>query len=258
MQSTGDQPVIQVDGLTKTYPMGDETVHALQGLSFKLRAGEYIAIMGTSGSGKSTLLNILGCLDTPTEGSYFLEGRDVAHMDDYQLSAVRRERFGFVFQSFNLIPQITVIENIEVPLFYQGWHERESAKRAQELAERVGLGHRLKHKPTELSGGQRQRVAIARALANDPALILADEPTGNLDSNTGREIMAILDHLAAQGRTIVLVTHERDIAEHAQRIIHLIDGDIASDEDLFDRWQARMDERARRGETDPLAKRGQE
>jgi putative ABC transport system ATP-binding protein len=258
MDTRGDQPVIRVEGLTKTYLMGDETVHALRGLSFSLQAGDYVAIMGTSGSGKSTLLNILGCLDTPSEGSYYLEGRDVAHMDDYQLSAVRRERFGFVFQSFNLIPQITVIENIEVPLFYQGWHERESAKRARDLAERVGLGHRLKHRPTELSGGQRQRVAIARALANDPALILADEPTGNLDSNTGREIMAILDHLAAQGRTIVLVTHEREIAEHAQRTIVLSDGDIASDEDQRERWQARMDERARRGETDPLAGGGAE
>ena len=253
MSDATANPVIQVESLTKTYRMGDETVHALRGLSFALAAGEYIAIMGTSGSGKSTLLNILGCLDTPTEGSYFLEGRDVARMDDRQLSAVRRERFGFVFQSFNLIPQITVIENIEVPLFYQGWHERESRERARDLATRVGLGHRLKHRPTELSGGQRQRVAIARALANDPALILADEPTGNLDSATGREIMAILDALAAQGRTIVLVTHERDVAEHAQRIIHLSDGDIASDEDLRGRWDARMAERARRGEADPLA-----
>lgn len=256
MDTSAEQPVIRVEGLTKTYPMGDETVYALRGLSFSLHTGEYIAIMGTSGSGKSTLLNILGCLDTPSEGSYYLEGRGVAHMNDYELSAVRRERFGFVFQSFNLIPQITVIENIEVPLFYQGWHERESEKRARELAERVGLGHRLKHRPAELSGGQRQRVAIARALANNPALILADEPTGNLDSNTGREIMVILDHLAAQGRTIVLVTHERGIAEHAQRIIHLIDGDISSDEDLRERWQTRMAERARRGEADPLANGG--
>jgi len=253
MNSPSPTPVIQVEDLTKTYVMGDETVYALRGLSFAMQAGEYMAIMGTSGSGKSTLLNILGCLDTPSEGRYLIEGQDVSHLDDYQLSALRREKFGFVFQSFNLIPQITVIENIEVPLFYQGWHERESAKRAHDLAKRVGLGNRVKHRPTELSGGQRQRVAIARALANDPALILADEPTGNLDSATGREIMAILDSLAAQGRTIILVTHERDVAEHAQRIIHLVDGDISSDEDLRDRWTARMAERARRGEPDPLA-----
>jgi len=253
MSSPAPTPVIQVEGLTKTYPMGDEIVHALRGVSFALQAGEYMAIMGTSGSGKSTLLNILGCLDTPSEGRYLIEGRDVSHMNDRQLSALRREKFGFVFQSFNLIPQITVIENIEVPLFYQGWHERASAKRAHDLAARVGLGHRLKHRPTELSGGQRQRVAIARALANDPALILADEPTGNLDSATGREIMAILDALAAQGRTIVLVTHERRIAEHAQRIIELVDGDIARDEDLRPQWQARMAERAQRGEADPLS-----
>ena len=246
-------PVIKVEGITKTYVMGDETVHALRGLSFSMQPGEYMAIMGTSGSGKSTLLNILGCLDTPTEGSYFLEGQDVARMDDDQLSAVRREKFGFVFQSFNLIPQITVIENIEVPLFYQGWHERRSAERARELAERVGLGDRIKHRPTELSGGQRQRVAIARALANDPALILADEPTGNLDTKTGREIMAILDALAAQGRTVILVTHEREVAEHAQRIINLSDGDIASDEDIRERWEARMAERAQRGEANPLS-----
>ncbi len=252
MSSPAATPVIQVENLAKNYRMGEETVHALRGVSFSLHAGDYMAIMGTSGSGKSTLLNILGCLDTPSSGRYLIEGQDASRLNDYQLSALRREKFGFVFQSFNLIPQITVIENIEVPLFYQGWHERESAARARDLAERVGLGNRIRHRPTELSGGQRQRVAIARALANNPALILADEPTGNLDSATGREIMAILDTLAAQGRTIVLVTHERDIAEHAQRIIHLVDGDIASDEDLGERWRGRMAERARSGEPDPL------
>jgi putative ABC transport system ATP-binding protein len=224
--------VIRLEGLTKDYPMGDSVVQALRGLSFGLARGEYLAIMGSSGSGKSTLLNVLGCLDSPTSGRYLVEGTDVARMTDNQLSALRCTRFGFVFQSFNLIPQITVLENIEVPLFYQGCHERESRRRAIELAERVGLSHRLRHRPPELSGGQRQRVAIARALANDPGVILADEPTGNLDSHTGEEIMQILDQLVAQGRTIVLVTHELSVAEHAHRVIHLTDGVIDRDERL--------------------------
>ncbi len=221
---------IRLENLTKEYPMGDSVVQALRGLSFSLLRGEYVAIMGSSGSGKSTLLNILGCLDTPSAGRYLFEGTNVAHMEDNELSALRREKFGFVFQSFHLIPQITVLENIEVPLFYQGWHERESRNRAAELAEKVGLGDRLAHKPTELSGGQRQRVAIARALANNPALILADEPTGNLDTRTGEDIMEILDALATQGRTIILITHETHIAEHAERVIHLKDGVIETDE----------------------------
>jgi putative ABC transport system ATP-binding protein len=224
--------VIRLDELTKDYPMGDSVVQALRGISFVLGRGEYLAIMGSSGSGKSTLLNVLGCLDSPTTGRYLVEGTDVARMTDDQLSALRRTRFGFIFQSFNLIPQITVLENIEVPLFYQGCHERESRRRATELAERVGLSHRLRHRPPELSGGQRQRVAIARALANDPGVILADEPTGNLDSRTGIEIMQILDELVIQGRTIVLVTHERSVAEHAHRVIHLTDGVIDRDECL--------------------------
>ncbi len=210
--------------------MGDTYVHALRGISFALEPGEYVAIMGQSGSGKSTLLNILGCLDLPSAGHYYVEGTNVAHLDDRELSRLRRERFGFVFQSFNLVSQLSVLENIEIPLFYQGWHQRASRKRAQELAERVGLQHRLRHRPTELSGGQRQRVAIARALANDPAVILADEPTGNLDSSTGEEIMSILDELAAQNRTIILVTHENEIAAHANRCIKLADGNIATDE----------------------------
>ncbi len=221
-----------MEDLTKDYPMGDDIVHALRGISFVLRRGEYLAIMGTSGSGKSTLLNVLGCLDSPTSGRYLVEGIDVARMTDAELSALRRTRFGFIFQSFNLIPQISVIENIEVPLFYQGWHERESRQRAIELAQRVGLGHRLKHRPPELSGGQRQRVAIARALANDPSVILADEPTGNLDSRTGTEIMEILNELAEQGRTIVLVTHERTVADHAHRVLHLSDGVVDREEHL--------------------------
>ena len=225
-----DQKVIRITDLKKNFQMGDTVVHALKGISFDLAHGEYMSIMGTSGSGKSTLLNILGCLDVPTSGQYILDGLPVAKMNDNQLSAVRRKKIGFIFQSFNLLAQLTVLENISVPLFYQGWTERDSRARSRELAEMVGLGHRLKHRPTELSGGQCQRVAIARALANEPALIFADEPTGNLDSATGREIMHILDGLAAQGRSIILVTHERDVAEHAPRIIHLIDGMIASDE----------------------------
>lgn len=210
--------------------MGDTVVHALKGLSFAMMPGDYMAIMGTSGSGKSTLLNILGCLDTPTEGEYYLEGKNVAHMNDHQLSDIRGRKFGFIFQSFNLIAQLTVLENIEVPLFYQGWTESASRKRSLELAKMVGLEHRTAHRPNELSGGQRQRVAIARALANDPAIIFADEPTGNLDHATGIEIMQVLDHLAEQGHSIILVTHERAIAEHAPRILHIVDGIIAQDE----------------------------
>ena len=210
--------------------MGDTVVHALKGLSFSMMPGDYMAIMGTSGSGKSTLLNILGCLDNPTSGRYLLEGQDVAHMNDRQLSDIRGRKFGFIFQSFNLISQLTVLENIEVPLFYQGWSEGDSRRRSLELAKLVGLGHRTGHRPNELSGGQRQRVAIARALANEPSMIFADEPTGNLDHATGLEIMQVLDHLAAEGRSIVLVTHERAIAEHARRIISVVDGEIASDE----------------------------
>jgi len=222
--------VIQISDLTKNFQMGDTVVHALKGISFDLAHGEYMSIMGTSGSGKSTLLNILGCLDVPSSGQYILDGLPVAKMNDNQLSAVRRKKIGFIFQSFNLLGQLSVLENISVPLFYQGWTEKDSRARSKELAEMVGLGHRLTHRPTELSGGQCQRVAIARALANEPALIFADEPTGNLDSATGREIMQILDELASQGRSIILVTHERDVAEHARRIIHLIDGLIDSDE----------------------------
>ena len=210
--------------------MGDTVVHALKGLSFAMMPGDYIAIMGTSGSGKSTLLNILGCLDTPTYGEYFLEGEDVAHMNDRQLSDIRGRKFGFIFQSFNLIAQLTVLENIEVPLFYQGWTESASRQRSLELAKLVGLEHRMNHRPNELSGGQRQRVAIARALANDPSIIFADEPTGNLDHATGIEIMEVLDRLARQGHSIILVTHERAIAEHAPRILHIADGMIAQDE----------------------------
>lgn len=223
-------PVLRLEDVVKEYVLGSTTVQALRNVSFALDRGDYLAIMGPSGSGKSTLLNLLGCLDTATSGAYYLDGEDVSGLNDNDLSRVRREKIGFIFQSFNLILQINVLENIEVPLFYMGWHERDSQKRATELAHRVGLGDRLRHRPTELSGGQRQRVAIARALANDPHLILADEPTGNLDSQTSQEIMTVLDELVAQGRTVVLVTHETDIALHARRVIQLADGRVARDE----------------------------
>ena len=222
--------VISLQDLKKVFQVGDTTVHALKGISFDLERGGYMSIMGTSGSGKSTLLNILGCLDTASSGSYFLDGVNVAGMNDGQLSDIRGRKFGFIFQSFNLIPQLSVLENIEVPLFYQDWSEKKSRERSLLLAEMVGLGHRLQHRPTELSGGQRQRVAIARALANEPSVIFADEPTGNLDQETGREIMQVLDKLAEEGRSIILVTHERAIAEHARRMIRLVDGRIVSDE----------------------------
>lgn len=227
--ATADQ-VLKVVNLKKEFIMGDSVVRALRGISFEMKRGDYVSIMGTSGSGKSTLLNILGCLDVPTSGEYYLDGVNVAHMDDGQLSTVRGQKFGFIFQSFNLISQLSVLENIEVPLFYQGWSEADSRRRSLELAKLVGLGHRLGHRPTELSGGQRQRVAIARALANEPSMIFADEPTGNLDHATGVEIMQVLDELSAQGRSIILVTHERAVAEHAKRIIRLADGEIAEDE----------------------------
>ena len=222
--------VISLQDLKKEFKVGDTTVHALKGISFDLERGGYMSIMGTSGSGKSTLLNILGCLDTASSGNYFLDGVNVAGMNDRQLSDIRGRKFGFIFQSFNLIPQLSVLENIEVPLFYQDWSEKKSRERSLMLAEMVGLGHRLQHRPMELSGGQRQRVAIARALSNEPSVIFADEPTGNLDQETGREIMQVLDKLAEEGRSIILVTHERAIAEHARRMIRLVDGRIVSDE----------------------------
>lgn len=206
--------------------MGDVTLFALDGLNLTIETGEYIAIMGPSGSGKSTLLNVLGCLDTPTGGRYLLDSHDISLMDDDRLSAIRGAKIGFVFQSYNLIAQHSVIENIEVPMYYQGISEKKSIKRATYLANMVGLGDRLKHKPTELSGGQQQRVAIARALANDPLIILADEPTGNLDSKSGKEILGILDDLHSQGKTIIVVTHDDVIGKRAQRTIHLLDGKI--------------------------------
>jgi putative ABC transport system ATP-binding protein len=210
----------------KTYKMGHEEVHALAGVSFELDEGDFLAIMGPSGSGKSTMLNLLGCLDRPTSGTYLLAGEDVGSLGDNDLSDLRLRRLGFIFQSFNLIPQLTVQENIELPLYYLGWEAEVSAERAAELAALVGLGERLRHRPMELSGGQQQRVAIARALSNDPAVILADEPTGNLDSATGQQIMELLVALNRQGKTIIMVTHEPDIAQFASHRMHMLDGII--------------------------------
>jgi putative ABC transport system ATP-binding protein len=223
------KPIVQLDELSKTYLMGVIEVQALKRLSLTIREGEYLSIMGPSGCGKSTLLNILGCLDRPSQGRYFLGGVDVSAMEDNQLSAVRGKRLGFVFQSYNLIQQLTVVENIEIPLYYQGWSEARSRQVAESMAARVGLDARLEHKPFELSGGQQQRVAIARALVNDPLVILADEPTGNLDSVAGQEILTIFDQLNQQGKTLIMVTHDESIARRASRAIRLRDGQIESD-----------------------------
>jgi len=217
--------------ITKVYQMGaGVTVEALRGVHLAIEAGEYLAVMGPSGSGKSTLLNLVGCLDRPTRGRYLLGGEDVSRLSDAELSAVRGRRIGFVFQSFNLIPQLTALENIEVPLFYQGMPRRERRRRSEALAEQVGLEARVHHRPNELSGGERQRVAIARALANDPLILLADEPTGNLDSRTGAEILDIFDRLAERGRTLIVVTHDPDVGRRAQRIVRMADGRIVDGE----------------------------
>ena len=217
--------------IQKVYPMGAGVeVTALAGISLTIDEGQYSAIMGPSGSGKSTLLNLLGCLDRPTGGRYILGGQDVSNLSDAELSEVRGRRIGFVFQSFNLIPQLTALDNIEVPLFYQGMHRHERRRRSRELADRVGLGHRARHKPMELSGGEQQRVAVARALANDPLIILADEPTGNLDSRTGQEILALFDDLTARGRTVVVVTHDESIGRRTHRIVRVADGKVVGHE----------------------------
>jgi putative ABC transport system ATP-binding protein len=220
---------IQIRDLQKHYVLKSETVRALRGVSFDVPAGDYVAIMGPSGSGKSTLLNLLGCLDKPTSGSFFLGDDDVAQMDDDQLSTIRASRLGFVFQSYNLIQQLTVVENIEVPLYYMGQINARSRQRSIALAQMVGLGERLDHRPSQLSGGQQQRVAIARSLVNDPYFILADEATGNLDSVTTEEILALFQRLNDEGRTIIMVTHEDEVAEHAKRVIRLRDGMIQTD-----------------------------
>lgn len=221
---------VRVEDLTKDYEMGAETVHAVRGITLEVPAGDYVAIMGPSGSGKSTLLNLLGCLDRPTSGRYFLGDDDVAQMDDDELSEIRASRIGFVFQSYNLIQQLTVLENIEVPLMYRGYVTAEERRRCRELAELVGLGDRLTHRPMQLSGGQQQRVAIARSLANNPYFVLADEATGNLDSQTSEEILALFQKLNDDGKTIIMVTHEPDVAERAKRIVRLKDGLLQSDE----------------------------
>jgi putative ABC transport system ATP-binding protein len=222
------EEVVRFEDVKRHYHVGDEIVRALDGISFSIRKGGYWAIMGHSGSGKSTMLNILGCLDRPSSGEYWLNGVNVAEMDDDELSDHRLRNLGFIFQSFHLIPQLTVRENIEVPLLYLGIPASERIKKAKELADRVGMGHRLKHLPSELSGGQRQRVAVARALANDPAVLLADEPTGNLDSTTSTQIMGLFQELYDQGKTVIVVTHEADIANYAKSRIILKDGHIAS------------------------------
>ena len=223
--------VIVVDNLWRTYDMGSEQqVHALRGVSLRIKHNEYVAIMGPSGSGKSTLMNLIGCLDTPSQGQYWLNGQQVSQLDDDQLARIRNKEIGFVFQTFNLLARASSLHNVELPMIYSGTPTTERLERAKQALVNVGLGERVHHKPNELSGGQRQRVAIARALVNRPSIILADEPTGNLDSKTGDEIMALFDELHAKGNTIVLVTHEPDIAEFAHRVVHIRDGQIFSDQ----------------------------
>ena len=219
-----DTPILVMEQLCKSYYPGAVELKVLRDIELTITRGEYVAIMGPSGSGKSTLLNMIGCLDRPSSGSYTLGGNNVSMLDDDQLSLIRGSHIGFVFQSFNLIDQLNVVENIEIPMYYQGFSEHDSFARAAELAQMVGLGERVRHRPSELSGGQQQRVAIARALANDPLIILADEPTGNLDSESGADILTILDRLHEEGKTIIVVTHDDNIAAHARRIIHLFDG----------------------------------
>lgn len=224
--------LIQIDDLWKTYQMGAEEIHALRGVSFSIRRGSYVAIMGPSGSGKSTLMNLIGCLDTPSKGKYLLNTRLVSEMDDDELAHIRNKEIGFVFQTFNLLPRASALHNVELPLIYNGTPAQERKERAIKALQNVELGERIYHRPNELSGGQRQRVAVARALVNNPSLILADEPTGNLDSATSAEIMQLFDALHQRGNTILLVTHENDIAQHAHRIIRLLDGKISVDEEV--------------------------
>ena len=221
--------VIRTENLRKDYVLGAETVHALRGVDLSVRPNEYVAIMGPSGSGKSTFMNLIGCLDTPTGGEYWLNGQPVSKLDDDELAHIRNREIGFVFQTFNLLPRATALHNVELPLIYSGTAARGRRERAAAMLERVGLGDRMSHRPSELSGGQRQRVAIARALVNEPTLLLADEPTGNLDSQTSADIMKLFEQLHDEGQTIVLVTHEHDIAAHARRTVTLRDGVVASD-----------------------------
>ncbi len=222
--------LIRVEDLWRTYVMGAEEIHALRGVSFAIDRGEYVAVMGPSGSGKSTLMNLIGCLDSPSKGTYVLRSKVVSEMNDDELAAIRNREIGFVFQTFNLLPRATALHNVELPLVYAGIPKEERLEKARKALEAVDLGDRVHHKPNELSGGQRQRVAIARALVMGPAILLADEPTGNLDTATGEDIMRLFERLHDQGHTIILVTHERDIAQHARRTIHIRDGRIESDE----------------------------
>ena len=222
-------PLIETRNLWKTYVMGDEEIHALKGVSISIERGEYVAIMGPSGSGKSTLMNLIGCLDTPSKGTYLLNGKEVSQMNDNELARIRNEEIGFVFQTFNLLPRATALHNVELPLVYAGMGKTARLEQAKAAIEKVELTHRMTHRPNELSGGQRQRVAIARALVNNPSILLADEPTGNLDSKTGVEIMALFAKLHQGGNTIILVTHEADIAAYAHRVIAIRDGEVARD-----------------------------
>jgi len=223
------QPILKLRGITRDFKLGSQTVHVLKGIDLDIFKNQYVALMGPSGSGKSTLMNLLGCLDTPTAGSYELNGNDVSVMGDNELAEIRNHEIGFVFQTFNLLPRSTALENVALPLVYAGLGREEREARAAEVLTQVGLADRMDHRPNQLSGGQRQRVAVARALVNNPALILADEPTGNLDSKTSIEIMKLFDDIQAAGNTVVLVTHEEDIAQHAKRVIRLVDGQIDSD-----------------------------
>ena len=227
----GDDPVIRLEDLNRRYRMGADYIDALGSVNLTVERGDYLAIMGPSGSGKSTLMNIIGCLDTPTGGAYWLNGKSVSAMNERQLARVRNTEIGFVFQTFNLLPRMTALANVEVPLIYAGVKRRERDEHAREVLETVGLADRMLHRPSEMSGGQRQRVAIARALVTKPSIVLADEPTGNLDSTTGREIMALFDRLHSEGNTLMVVTHEPHVARHARRAIHLSDGNIVKDEE---------------------------
>jgi putative ABC transport system ATP-binding protein len=223
------QPIIEIKNITRDFPLGSEIVHVLKGIDLTINKGEYVALMGPSGSGKSTLMNLLGCLDTPTGGTYVLNGKRVSEMQDEELAEIRNKEIGFVFQTFNLMPRTTALDNVALPMVYAGFSKSDRTERATEVLTQVGLADRMDHKPNQLSGGQRQRVAVGRALVNKPSIILADEPTGNLDSKTSLEIMTLFDDIHANGNTVILVTHEEDVAQHAHRIIRLRDGVVESD-----------------------------